>query len=83
MKGMGPHAFRPGVARGREIETLVWCGELLPIFEAAPDALGRNKIVKDIDAGDNGSLHHVCALAVRLSIAAAMVIAETCLQGII
>jgi hypothetical protein len=36
----------------KKIEPLVGCGELLPIFEASPDRLGRNKIVKDIDAGD-------------------------------
>ena len=35
-----------------KVESLIRCGELAPIFEAAPDRLGLNEIVKDIDAGD-------------------------------
>ena len=35
-----------------KIEALIGRGELPPIFEAAPDRLGLDEIVKNIDAGD-------------------------------
>ena len=45
---------------GEEIETLIRGGEMLLIFEAAPDRLRLAEIMKNVDAGDAACLRPRC-----------------------
>ncbi len=73
----------PALPGAKKIEPLVGCGELLAIFEAAPDRLGMNKIVKDIDAGDAACFRPRLRVGHLAFDRGSHGHRKTCLQGII